>query len=158
MARPRKSNFPGARSSSHQNDSFFSNLYDRFAQAEAWHIFDDVIPALEFLGSRGLKLGIVSNWDERLRPLLHQLNLDRFFQTIVISCEVGQYKPAPTIFKRAAESLASPPASILHVGDSQIMDVNGATTAGFQSLLLNRESIPRPGQLNSLNQLHELFR
>jgi putative hydrolase of the HAD superfamily len=140
------------------NDGFFSDLYDRFAQVETWRIFDDVLPALEFLNSRGLKLGIISNWDERLRPLLRQLNLARFFQTIVVSCEIGAYKPSPAIFNRAAESLTSPPASILHIGDNPVLDVDGATSAGFQALLLAREPIARHGQLNSLNQLLEIFR
>jgi putative hydrolase of the HAD superfamily len=139
------------------NESLFSDLYRQFRRAETWHIFDDVLPALNFLSSHGLKLGIISNWDERLRPLLHQLSLDRFFQTIVVSCEVGQCKPSPAIFQRAAESLASPPASILHIGDNPILDVDGATSAGFQALLLARGSLVRPGHLSSLGQLQEIF-
>jgi putative hydrolase of the HAD superfamily len=139
------------------SDSCFSELYDRFAQADAWRIFDDVLPALQFLHSSGLKLGIISNWDERLRPLLGELKLDRFFQSIVISCEVGQCKPSPAIFHRAAELLTSPADSILHIGDSPILDVNGATSAGFQALLLARGPVVIPGQLKSLNQLQEMF-
>jgi len=112
---------------------------------------------LEFLNSRGLKLGIISNWDERLRQLLRQLNLDRFFQAIVVSFEVGQCKPSPAIFQRAAESLASPPPSILHIGDNPILDVDGATSAGFQALLLARDLTATSGQLTSLAQLQQIF-
>jgi putative hydrolase of the HAD superfamily len=140
------------------SDSFFSDLYACFAQAEAWRIFDDVLPALEFLHSHGLKLGIISNWDERLRPLLRQLNLDRFFQSIIVSCEVGQCKPSATTFNRAAESLGFPPASILHIGDHPILDVDGADSAGFQTLLLTRKPIATPDRLNSLNRLQEIFK
>src|SRR5262249_13335598 len=100
------------------SETFFSDLYDRFAQADAWRIFDDVRPALEFLNSRGLKLGIISNWDERLRPLLHHLNLERFFHTIVVSSETGACKPSPAIFRQAARKLDLPPCEILHIGDS----------------------------------------
>src|SRR5262245_28296146 len=50
--------------------AFFAALYDRFAEPIAWRVFDDVLPALESLTMRGLKLGLISNWDERLRPLL----------------------------------------------------------------------------------------
>jgi putative hydrolase of the HAD superfamily len=133
--------------------SFFSDLYDRFAQADAWRIFDDVLPALQFLKSRGLKLGIISNWDERLRPILRQLNLDHFFQTIVVSCEVGQCKPSAAIFRRAAQKLELQPSEILHIGDSPGLDVAGASAAGLQSLLLSRDELPKPGQLNSLHEL-----
>src|SRR6266567_2422445 len=41
----------------------FEEIYDRFAAAEAWQIFDDVRPTLETLRGRGFKLGIISNWD-----------------------------------------------------------------------------------------------
>jgi len=124
------------------SQGLFSELYDHFAQPEAWRIFDDVLPALQLLHSRGFKLGIISNWDERLRPLLHRLNLDRFFQTIVVSCEVGHCKPAAAIFKRAAKLFALPPGSILHIGDNLVLDIGGATSAGFHALLLERELSP----------------
>jgi putative hydrolase of the HAD superfamily len=139
------------------DETFFSELYREFERAETWHIFDDVLPALQFLHSSGLKLGIISNWDERLRPLLHQLNLDRIFETIIVSCEVGQCKPSPAIFHGAAESLTFPPHSILHIGDHPVLDVAAAISAGFQALLLARGSVVIPGQLNSLNQLQEMF-
>jgi putative hydrolase of the HAD superfamily len=140
------------------SDTFFSDLYRRFAQADAWRIFDDVLPALEFLKSRGLKLGIISNWDERLRPMLRQLNLDSFFPTIVVSCEVGQCKPSAAIFRQAARKLDLRPSEILHIGDSPALDAAGATAAGLQSLLLSRGELQKPGQINSLLDLLVLLR
>jgi putative hydrolase of the HAD superfamily len=140
------------------SDSFFSDLYDRFAQADAWRIFDDVLPALEFLQSRGLKLGIISNWDERLRPLLNQFNLDRYFQTIVVSCEAGACKPSPAIFRQAAQMLELQPCEILHIGDSPDLDVAGARAAGLQAFLLSRDEDPNTDQLNSLLGLSVLLR
>jgi putative hydrolase of the HAD superfamily len=138
------------------SDSLFSDLYDRFAQADTWRIFDDVLPALEFLKARGLKLGIISNWDERLRPMMRQLNLDRFFQTIVVSCEVGQCKPSAAIFRQAAQKLDLQPSEILHIGDSPALDVAAASAAGFRSLLLSRDDDPAPGRLKSLLELQPL--
>jgi len=140
------------------SNSFFSDLYVRFSQADAWHIFDDVLPALEFLHSRGLQLGIISNWDERLRPLLHDLNLHRFFQTIVVSCQAGACKPSPAIFQQAGQKLALQPREILHIGDSPALDIAGATAAGFQALLLSRDADSGPGQLKSLLELPSLLR
>jgi putative hydrolase of the HAD superfamily len=137
------------------SEILFADLYSHFGRAEAWRIFDDVLPALESLRSRGLKLGIISNWDERLRPLLHELKLDRFFQTIVISCEAGACKPSATIFNRAAEFLGFPPASILHIGDDPVLDVAGAKSAGFQGLLARDPG--KPPQTNSLALLDSVL-
>lgn len=118
--------------------TFFDELYDRFTEAEAWRIFDDVIPALDELATAGFRLAVISNWDERLRLLLRRLELDRWFEALVISSEVGFAKPSPVIFNEAAAKLALPPESILHVGDSAELDVSGARAAGFQSVRIER--------------------
>jgi putative hydrolase of the HAD superfamily len=135
------------------SEALFGDLYSHFGRAEAWRIFDDVIPALESLRSRDLKLGIISNWDERLRSLLHDLKLDHYFHAIVISCEVGACKPSPLIFRRAAQELNLPPSDILHVGDSPTTDAEGATAAGFRSVLICRKQTIKSPQLSSLLDL-----
>jgi dihydrofolate synthase/folylpolyglutamate synthase len=118
--------------------SFFLELYQQFAGAAAWRIYEDVRPCLERLRRSGIKLGAISNWDERLRPLLQALELDRYFDAIVISGETGHHKPAPEIFRAAASQLKTPPQAILHIGDSRVEDFEGAQAAGFQALLLTR--------------------
>jgi putative hydrolase of the HAD superfamily len=138
--------------------ALFADLYSRFALPQAWRIFDDVRPRLELLKSRGLKLGIISNWDERLRPLLRRLKLDMYFQTIVVSCEVGACKPSPIIFQQATQKLLLEPREILHTGDSHSLDFDGATAAGFQALLVSRDKNLGPGRLNSLLELSSLLR
>jgi putative hydrolase of the HAD superfamily len=112
-------------------NAFFPKLYDQFARRNAWHLFEDVVPTLEGLASGGVCLGIISNWDERLRPLLDDLRLRKYFKSIVVSCEAGATKPSAAIFKRAAAEMDLPAASLLHVGDSLEMDVEWAIAAGF---------------------------
>jgi dihydrofolate synthase/folylpolyglutamate synthase len=117
---------------------FIEDLYSHFGSAPAWRIFEDVGPCLEKLKSRGLKLGIISNWDDRLRPLLRELKLDDYFDSIVISGERGPHKPDARIFQAAASQLKTLPGAILHVGDSAAEDVAGARAAGLQAVLLAR--------------------
>jgi len=133
---------------------FFPAVYDRFAEADPWRIYDDVLPTLESLTRRGVKLGIISNWDARLRPLLANLGLDRHFSSVVISCEVGAAKPAPLLFSRAARELGVCPGEMLHVGDSHATDVRGAEAAGAIGRQIIRD---RPAsevwQVGSLTEL-----
>jgi len=124
------------------SETFFAALYDHFALPEAWRIFDDVLPTLESLAASGVRLGTISNWDERLRILLRRLQLEKYFEASAISCEVGLAKPSPVIFQRAAEAFGLPASSILHVGDSRELDFQGAESAGFQALLLQRNANP----------------
>jgi REG-2-like HAD superfamily hydrolase len=134
----------------------FRALYGHFATTAPWRIFDDVAPCLRELKGRGLKLGIISNWDHRLQPLLRELQLDHYFDSIVISGEAGPYKPDPGIFRAAAAQLDTPPGAILHIGDSSSEDVAGARASGMQALLLTRGKGPAP--LSSLQLLPALIR
>jgi putative hydrolase of the HAD superfamily len=133
--------------------SFFPALYAAFTSPSAWRVYDDVLPCLQQWRQRGLKLGAISNWDDRLRPLLGQLGLAQWFDAIVISAEFGQAKPHPAIFQHAASLLQIEPPAILHLGDNRVQDFEGARAAGFQALLLRRGEPPRPGE--SISSLTE---
>jgi putative hydrolase of the HAD superfamily len=133
---------------------FFGKLYEHFGKAAAWRIFDDVVPTLEVLRRLGFRLGIISNWDERLRPLLQSLQLERHFEIVVISHEVRHTKPAREPFQRATEQFGLPPAAILHVGDSRDADVAGARQAGMSAILLDRrQDHAVPDALSTLRDL-----
>jgi putative hydrolase of the HAD superfamily len=134
--------------------TFFPELYAYFAEPEAWHVFEDVVPALEMLRQAGMKAGIISNWDERLRGLLRKLRLLDCFQVMAISCEVGAVKPAPAIFHFAASQFGLTPQSILHVGDDPERDVRGAAAADFRSVQIQRTGPRQSGEpLRSLAEL-----
>jgi putative hydrolase of the HAD superfamily len=139
-------------------EALFADVYARFDEPEAWRVFSDVVPVLDALASHGVKLGVISNWDERLRPLLQRLKLADYFDAIIVSHEVGFPKPSTVIFQHAAEKLALPPEAILHVGDSLAMDAQGARAAGFQALELRRDAgAIAPRQVNSLGALETML-
>ena len=136
--------------------AIFPRLYDRFAQRHAWRMFPDVRPTLQGLHTRGLKLGVISNWDERLCPLLDQFDLTPLFSAILVSRQVGFRKPSPRIFAQAAARLGFSPGLILHVGDSAVDDAEGARQAGFAALWLRRHaSERRSDQVATLTDLLE---
>ncbi len=135
------------------SDILFERIYDQFARADAWRIFDDVSPTLEMLRKRGVKLAVISNWDERLRPLLAEAGLETFFDVIVISIESAAHKPAPGIFEAASRALGLQPGSILHVGDSTREDVQGARQAGFHALKLCRKGAQSLDEIASLAEI-----
>ena len=118
---------------------FYPAVFNRFADADTWRVHDDVLPTLETLATRGMKLGIISNWDARLRPLLAALNLSQHFSSIVISCEVGATKPDARLFAKAAQELGVAPGEWLHVGDSLPMDVGGAEKFGAHGRQIVRD-------------------
>jgi putative hydrolase of the HAD superfamily len=122
-------------------DPVFDALFAHYERGHAWRVFSDVVPALDALRRRGLALGVVSNFDGRLPVLLSALRLASAFDAVVWSSAAGAAKPDPTIFAAAAHALAVPLASLLHVGDDAIADVDGARGAGARALQLDREGI-----------------
>jgi putative hydrolase of the HAD superfamily len=136
---------------------FFPAVYNRFATAEVWRIYDDVWPTLETLAARGVRLGVISNWDDRLRPLLQNLQLTRHFSSIVVSCEVAATKPNPRLFAKAAAELGVAPTEMLHIGDSFEMDALGAQHFGAVGRQIVRHKPPTDAwQVGALTDLCEL--
>lgn len=132
-------------------DEFFPAVYERFAHPDVWIVFGDVVRTLEDLAADGIKLGIISNWDDRLLPLLERLGLKRYFESIIVSCNVGFTKPSPVIFEQAVRWLKVRPENLLHVGDSQTEDVDGAKAAGLNSALIGRgRKVSKPNQIDTL--------
>jgi len=97
---------------------------------------------LDALRARGLRLGVISNWDTRLPELLRQLDLARRLDVVAYSSAVGVEKPDSRIFRRALRELGVEPRAALHVGDSRLEDLEGAIAAGMRALLLVRGSRP----------------
>src|SRR5262245_61373079 len=78
-------------------EEFFGEVFDRFRGREFWQVYADVEPALAELKRRGLKLGVISNFDSRLYDVLNACGLERFFDSIHVSTIVGAAKPDPAI-------------------------------------------------------------
>jgi putative hydrolase of the HAD superfamily len=136
-------------------DAFFHDLFEHFACADAWELFPDVQPALTELKGRGLRLGVVSNFDGRLTAVCAGLGIARCFATIVMSGRVGHAKPDPRIFAIALRRLGVAATEAVHVGDSETDDVEGAQAAGLRAVLIQRGS--GAGDLpNRVRDLREL--
>jgi putative hydrolase of the HAD superfamily len=130
-------------------------LADHFSRVEHFVLYADTLPALEELASRGLRLGVVSNWSDRLPALLDGLGLTRFFEVVVVSAVVGATKPERAIFRHALDRLAAAPGRVLHVGDHAVNDLAGARRAGLGALLLDRSG-QSAGRTDAIASLEEL--
>lgn len=113
-------------------------VYDSFGSPERWRAYDDVPRAFRRLRARGLRLGVISNWDGRLEELLGGLGLGELLDTTVCSAAVGLHKPDPRIFELACTRLGVGPHEAAHVGDHHYADVLGATAVGMMPVLIDR--------------------
>ena len=126
-------------------DAFFEVAYSHFAEAGVWELYPEVTEVLETLRPR-FDLAVVSNFDGRLRMILEQLGVSRYFSHVFLSSELGADKPDPLIFQRAMELSSFAPDETLHAGDDPVRDWRAAEFAGLSLFRLER---PR----NSLRDL-----
>ncbi|MBF2002930.1 MAG: HAD family hydrolase [Synechococcales cyanobacterium C42_A2020_086] len=117
---------------------FFAVLYAHFATAEPWFLYSDVLQALEYWRSQGIELGVVSNFDTRLYPVLSALGLADFFRSVTISTEVGAAKPSPQVFRAALAKHQCSAEEAWHIGDSVREDYQGAKAAGLRAIWIKR--------------------
>ncbi len=132
-----------------------AELFQRFTGPEPWEVYEDVPETLEALRTLGVRMVVISNWDDRLPALLAGLGIDDFFEFIVFSADVGVEKPFPEIFEFALGKLGLPAERVVHVGDRIREDVEGARGVGMQSLHLARGS--STGDLDDLLPLVDLL-
>lgn len=112
-----------------------TTLYERVMDPRAWIPYPDTEPTLRALRARGIKIGIVSNVPQDLRPIFAAHRLADLVDAFTHSFEVGAEKPDPAIFLRACEAIGTKPAETLMVGDHPVADA-GALKAGLRFHLL----------------------
>jgi putative hydrolase of the HAD superfamily len=119
-------------------------VYDSFGSADRWRAYPDVEPAFQRLRSRGVVVGIISNWDTRLDGVLRGLGLGKYIETTVCSAVEGLHKPDPRIFALACERAGVRAERSAHVGDHMYADVIGARAAGMTPVLIDRQGATAP--------------
>jgi putative hydrolase of the HAD superfamily len=119
-------------------DRFFDEVYEKFRSSQGWTLFPETLEVLEELKRLRLKLGVISNFDSRIYPVMDSLGIRSFFDAIVLSSETGYCKPDPEIFAAAASALGFRPPEILLVGDNPEDDVEAGLRAGFPAVLIDR--------------------
>lgn len=122
--------------------------------SKVFELYDDVLPCLDALRSAGMRMAIISNWDNSLHRTVAMFGLTEYFEIVVASLEEGVEKPDPLLFRITLERLGIKPEDALHVGDNPIDDWQGAKNAGMRGIVIDREN-PEPSEvrITSLDQL-----
>jgi putative hydrolase of the HAD superfamily len=137
-------------------DRAFDELWDHFSHSGSWRCFPDVEPTLGGLADAGISVCVGSNFDSRLRCVVHGLpELEPWVDSLVISSEVGYRKPHPLFFEAVCNHLGQPAHQVLCVGDDSENDVRGAIRAGLSGILIDRAG-NRPADLPHVRVLTAL--
>jgi putative hydrolase of the HAD superfamily len=123
---------------SNLKDDAFRRIEEAFSRRSAWHVFPDVMPALDALRTAGVRMGVISNFVWGGVELIHDLELAQHFDALTVSARVGFQKPHQGIFQHALDALRVTPDRAMHIGDSYRADVFGARRMGIQAVLIDR--------------------
>ena len=111
---------------------------------------------VEMLGTLqdSYRLGLLSNFTHgpAARKIIDYLGLAPFFETILISGELGYRKPHSFVFERLVEELGAEKKQTLYVGDDLEPDIEGALEAGLQPIwttYVEDHNLPTPPRILS---------
>lgn len=110
------------------------------------------------LRARGLKLGIITNgWAQAQLGVIRALDLEPYFDTILVSETEGVRKPAAEIFERALTRLQTSADRAIFVGDHPLNDITGAQAVGMRAVWLRDdhwgECAHADWRINALSEL-----
>lgn len=99
------------------------------------------IELLEYLTAKNIPLAIITNGPKDIQTAaIRHVNIQGYFNTILISGELGIRKPDSRIFRTACERLEVLPADCLMVGDKLDADIEGAQSIGMQTAWITKEN------------------
>ena len=112
-------------------------------------LFDDVIPTLSALQSRGIRIGLCSNlaqpYGEIIGKLLADIEQEQF-----LSYELGVIKPEAQIYESILNRFNCEAEQCLFIGDTFEADYAGPIALGMKALHLTRCGATQPHQISSL--------
>jgi len=115
-----------------------AEIREHFMRGEFEVLFDDTVSALDALKTKGVPMGILSNFSPNLEDLLRKLGIHDYFNFFIVSAMAGVEKPDRKIFDLAVCEANRPRNQIVYVGDSIFHDMEGARRAGIGGILLDR--------------------
>ncbi len=134
-----------------------AELHAYHAASNLWeYVPPDVVPALEALRSRRLRLVVVSNANGTLRAHMDRLGLTARFDYVLDSADEGVEKPDPRFFEIALARSGARKEKTIHVGDLYYVDVMGARAAGLRGVLLDEAGLRPDADCVRVGSLDEL--
>jgi len=105
-------------------------------------VFDDVVPALQWLGERYQLLALTNGNAD-----LEQIGLAEYFDHVFTARDLGVAKPDPVVFDHVCRHIGLDHTAVLHVGDNPQHDIEPARLLGMGTIWVNRKNRPWPDSL-----------
>ena len=142
------------------NDDYYEVEYELLKYCSIDALMDGVLEVLEYLKNNNIRMGIVSNSifsSQCLERWLCDYKILYYFEFVISSSDVIYRKPTKQIFETSYIHLNNiDKKKILFIGDSFDIDYVGATSFGFDSILINQDK--NEHTINKLTKLIDIVR
>jgi putative hydrolase of the HAD superfamily len=139
------------------HEACFQKLLAHFKRPGAWQCTAEASTTLLGLAKRNYKVGIASNFDQRLYAVLAGKPELQWISHVIISSEVGWRKPASEFFETTKSRCGFAAEDVLHVGDDLANDYEAARTAGLHAILFDPQDKHVTGTLLRIRKLSDLL-
>ena len=82
--------------------------------------------------------------------------LERFFEHVIVSSEIGAEKPDAEIFRIAMQAATVDPGECIYIGDNYYDDAVGSTKAGIEPVIVNRYGSLGIEELNNCSVISDI--
>ncbi len=135
----------------------FSEIYLK-ELGEGGYLLDGALDVLESCAGR-FRIGAITNGIGNVqRARIKKAGIGQYFETVIISNDVGIAKPDPGIFTIALEGMnLSKKNDVLMIGDSLSSDILGGINAGIDTCWINRQG-EEPGNIKPVFTISKINR
>lgn len=119
-----------------------SHLFNDYCTTACWAVYPGIQEILQKFHKLNIKMGVISNFDERLENLLVTMKLRDYFCFVLPSYIIKYEKPSNKIFEIAlnhVKSLNVKGKDAVHVGDNFQLDYLAAKNAGWNAIWFVQE-------------------
>lgn len=117
--------------------------------------YPEVLPVIDELRSRGIRLAVVSDAWPSLPQLHEALGMVDCFEVYAISAVLGCTKPDPRMYRHASDGLGLDPHECLFVDDVPALVV-AAMGLGYQAVMMRRNGEPVPAGVRAVADLRQV--
>lgn len=107
-------------------------------QTENVYLTENVIEVLSYFKSRDFQIGLVTNAPSYLRTVPSILGIEKLFDTIIYSYDIGALKPDSLIYLSACKNLEVNPAECIFIGDGNDNELDGANNLGIITVKIGK--------------------
>jgi HAD superfamily hydrolase (TIGR01549 family) len=133
-----------------------------FGNPKIHRMYEDAKKILPILKKNKVKLILLTNGYKSTFKVIKYYGLNKYFDQVFVSCDIGISKPDQKIYHIIAKKLSVKQKEILCVGDSYATDIVGATKSGCDAAIIDRKNTASKKKygciyLNNLTQIKNLI-